>query len=901
MPRLVGRDAEVRRLTALLETSENAPHIVVLAGATGVGKSMLLNTVLDALHAQIVRAQAVVWEATWPLGVVAQLTPTVTATTEDAIQRLRLRISSSTFTVIVVEDAQWADIESLRALSSLARSLPAVALRAVFVRTDGTAGEPQLVSEFFARLSDSTIVVPRLDARATAELAASVGVSVRPLIAERLSTYTGGIARHVLALARELPPDVWTAATPELPAPRTIARSVAGALAEASASTLELVESVAVLGPSCTLADIVALSGLDDPLAIAEEAKFAGLIGIEGVEGTRRRLVMDPMVRRAVLECMGEAARSGAHQRAAEVLTDPATRLRHRAAALDSPNAALADELDEAASNSASRGNWAASAELLSLASGLTPEPELREERTLRTMDALVGSGDALAAAALVRDIDSMGETPLHHAVLGYLAIVQGKAAEAEGHLTRAWHLTDVYQDARVKAIIGQRYVLHSLAQCRATELVKWADRTVSLAPRDAPESLEARAIRGLGQSSLGQAEEALAAYKTLSEEGPRGAQSQRVVMARGWINLAIDEIDDARSELEAALPTDFLGGSLRISLWAHAWLARVHFLSGRWDDALDTAQRGLDLAARSGMTLVVPLLHWTVSQIHILRDEVAAAENSLRLGDARALDYSIMRIPAALAWATAAETRADYRGVVRVLAPFAAEAFGDMVDEPGYWPWADIYANALVMEGRHEEAESFLVPREKSARLRGHRSAIARLAYPRGRLLGARGDIGGARRCFEEALDLLADLPLDVDRARVNFAFGQTLRRAGRRRDAEVAIGEARQIFSAIGAVTYVGRCDRELNAPSAKTAAGQLASRLTVQERRVAHEVSRGRSNREIATELYISEKTVQYHLTRIFAKSGVTSRGQLASALGEDAAEASLGSSKIELPEI
>jgi DNA-binding CsgD family transcriptional regulator len=393
---------------------------------------------------------------------------------------------------------------------------------------------------------------------------------------------------------------------------------------------------------------------------------------------------------------------------------------------------------------------------------------------------------------------------------------------------------------------------------------------------------MEARAIRGLGLSALGETEAALEEYRHLAAEAFPGAQAQRVVMARGWIDLAIGEVDAGCSELESALPTDVLGGSWRISLWAHAWLARGHFLRGRWDDALEVAERGIDLASRSGMTLLLPLLHWTTSQIHALRGD-GGAEASLRRGDARPLDYSIMRVPAALAWAAEAETRGDYRSVLQALGPFAAGAFGDLVDEPGYWPWADVYANALVMEGRLAEAANFLDSREAAASL-GHRAGRARLAAPRGRLLGATGDLAGAQRVFDEALDLLAGLPLEYDRARITFAYGQTLRRGGRRRDAESVLDAARRMFSALGAQTYVARCDRELGATEA-TGDGPLTRLLTGKERLVVDLAVRGRSNREIASDLYISEKTVQFHLTRVYAKFGVKSRTALAAVWLDD----------------
>jgi DNA-binding CsgD family transcriptional regulator len=636
---------------------------------------------------------------------------------------------------------------------------------------------------------------------------------------------------------------------------------------------------VAVLGPACPVAEVAALAGLSTPLPAAEEAQAAGLLRIWEPASSTLVLTMDPLIRRAVLDRMGADARAAAHLRAAEVLPDPTDQLRHRAAALTAPDAALADELDDAAGAYAGRGNWGTAAELLGHAARLTADRARGEERTLRRIDALVAAGDVLAASALVTEVDSTAETPLHHAVLGYLAIVQGRAAEAESRLARAWALTRERPDPKVRAMIAQRFVLHSLAKCQAREILAWVDETCLSAPEGSPESLEARAIRGLGLSALGESEAALEEYRRLGAESAVGAQAQRVMMARGWIDLAIDEIDEGCSELEAALPTGVLGGSWRISLWAHAWLARGHFLRGRWEEALDVAERGIALATRSGMTLLLPLLHWTTSQIHTLRGDTEAAQISLRRGDARSLDYSMMRVPAALAWASAAETAGDYRGVLQALAPFATGAFGDLVDEPGFWPWADSYANALVMEGRHDEAETFLVPREAAAAERGHRASAARLAAPRGRLLGATGDAAGAQRVFAAALESLAGLPLDYDRARITFAYGQTLRRAGRRRDAEVVLDSARRMFAGLGATTYVARCDRELGAPAGSSDGGRLTLMLTAKERLVADQAARGRSNRQIASDLYISDKTVQYHLTRIYAKTGAPSRAALA----------------------
>lgn len=185
-------------------------------------------------------------------------------------------------------------------------------------------------------------------------------------------------------------------------------------------------------------------------------------------------------------------------------------------------------------------------------------------------------------------------------------------------------------------------------------------------------------------------------------------------------------------------------------------------------------------------------------------------------------------------------------------------------------------------MQGRLDEADRLLAPHETVARSRGHRSALARLGYARGRLLGTAGDIHSARRRFEESLDLLETTADRYDLTRVNFAYGQTLRRAGKRAEADRVIGTARDLYRALGAETYVARCDRELKAGGVRQRRGERHdAELTPQEEAVVALVIRGMTNREAAAELFISPKTVQYHLTRIYAKLGVRSRAELVAA--------------------
>jgi DNA-binding CsgD family transcriptional regulator len=369
-------------------------------------------------------------------------------------------------------------------------------------------------------------------------------------------------------------------------------------------------------------------------------------------------------------------------------------------------------------------------------------------------------------------------------------------------------------------------------------------------------------------------------AYRQAVAESPAGAQHQRSRMGLGWLHLAQDEPEAARRELEFASFTLPQAGSNRISLWALAWLARARFALGDWPGALHAVDQAEVLLGATGLDLLRPLVHWTGTQIRALRAERDEAERHLRLGGAAEHDYTVMTVPALLAQAQAAEAASDYAAVVRALAPLAERTPRADLDEPGFWPWHDVYANALVVSNRLDDAEAFLAPLEATARDRGHRSTSARLGGVRGRLLAARGDMPDAHAAFDGARDRIAGLPLPYDRARVDFAHGVTLRRAGRRREAAALLATARQAFVALGAHVDVERCDRELKTGRPAARGGDAGvDALTEQERTVAALVATGRTNSEVAASMLLSVKTVQFHLTRVYAKLGVRSRTELA----------------------
>lgn len=868
----VGRGAEIDGLRARRDAA-TGPTLLVLRGEPGIGKSTVLAQLVDE-HTRW--AAAAPWERKTPGGVLKQLSGTGGAwdPARDTTSLLS-RLDIGCPTLVVIDDAEYADPESLQALVSITRTHRDVPVTVVAGMTRPGPLLPGLLT--------AEIRLAGLDAAAIAELAADRGLVLHPTMVEALVRHTGGNPRDVTALFDEVPTGTWSRNDVRLPAPAAVVDDVRTRLTMAGAAPRALIEALAILDDDDPLDVVVALAEIDDPLAAVDAAIASGVVTTPAAltpSEVQPRLA-NPLTRSAVLEVMGLSAVAAAHRRAADIVADPARRLHHRVAATPTVDPALADELAQLARKRGNDGAWAEAAALFRQAGRLTAEPLLRDTRVTLAVDALLAAGDCIGAGALVPIVESLRETPVRNATLAYLAILRGRSAEARVRLDRAWSIVNFDRDPDTAALIAQRYVLHNLARCQGDELVEWADHAIRMAGSSSPAGVEAAVIRGLGLAWSGRPADATAEYAALTERIRFGAQAQRATMGRGWLELGLDDIGSARSDLETSVSMAQLGGSTRITLWALGWLSRTQFLTGDWDLALSTVEQGRALARSSGISLVTPLLNWTAAQIHSLRGNWDEAEHAVAESSTVAGDYEIMRIPDLLAKAQIAEATADYQKVRRTLEPLERMAADvPALTEPGWWPWVDMLANAQVIDGQLAAADALLTRFEKLAQTRGHRSAQARMKYARGRYLGAINEINPARRTFEEALALLDGLPLRYDVARVNFAYGQTLRRAGKRRAADTVMATAREIYLSLGATTYVERCERELKAGGLNaTRADREIGDLTPQEESVTTLVARGLSNREVAAELFISPKTVQYHLTRIYAKLGVRSRSELA----------------------
>ena len=348
----------------------------------------------------------------------------------------------------------------------------------------------------------------------------------------------------------------------------------------------------------------------------------------------------------------------------------------------------------------------------------------------------------------------------------------------------------------------------------------------------------------------------------------------------RGWLRFSEDDLEHGRADLEAAAASELRLGALQVSSVHLTVLARAQFASGDWADAVVSAEQALALVSETEHPHAA-FVWWSVILVPAARGDWATAEAYAARAAAEARDPVDKRVAVGMALALLASARGDHTAVLAALEPVAELSPNPAVDEPGFWPWQDLYGDALVADGRAEEADRFLAPHERLADERRRPSTIARLARVRGRIEAALGRRDAAAEAFARALEHIEPLDMPYERALVQFAHGQFLRRNGSRRAASEQLTRARETFATLRARPALERCERELVACGLKPnrRGSDQPPELTPQEQAVARLVATGRTNREVAAELLLSVKTVEVHLTRIYAKLGVSSRSQLA----------------------
>lgn len=883
--------------------------IVVVTAADGGGKSHLVDSVVAELTGVTsVLVRALPWEKDARWVVAARVLERLPRTDPDPPRRpgpaeepraeepagdavlvdalARAFVAAGPGAVVVVDDAEYADPDSLRVLASATEAAGGASVMLVLTLGSPARGPS---ADLCGSLALETVRLGALDqSEIRALVATRTGREPSAAAARRLLDYTGGEAGAVATVADQAPDSWWAAPFTAPPLPASVERETAALLEAMDPAQREIVEAAAVLSPPVTLDALATLISLRDAAtpdpalvtAAMDAAHTAELARVDLSPGAATVRFHSPLLRAAVLRGIAPSELLHLHALAARIAEDADDvdrALDHRASASTGPDADLADTLRARALAHARAGRWSPAAHAYLTASALAPGEDRARDLHIDGVDALINSGRISEARSLAQGLERVRSDPRRDAVLGSLAVHLGHAGEAQVLLERALATGGDGTPSADPVALAQKFVVHSLCEWRPSRIRHWARVVTGSGRPDQPEVEEARAIEMLGLAIEGGPDSALAVEDRLTGLAP--AVAQRFEMAAGWIALAHDDLETARRHLGSAVPTADVSGSARISIWAQAWLARTLLLRGDWDDALrvvDTAARRVDDLE---LDLLAPVVHWPGAVIRSMRGDHLGAAAHLRNLTTSADAYPVQVIPSAMARMQVAAASGDYTSVRLAAEPVVALSHRLDIDQPGYWPWHDLYSHALVLAGRLDEAVDLIGPAEKRAERQGHQSTLARLGAVRARIAAVRGDVDECNRIFRRSLDHLDGLAMPYYSARMHFGYGQTLRRAGRRREAHLALGTARDIYEQLGARAYVERCDRERRAGGVDVARTGGNSTLTPQESAVATLVAAGRTNAQAAEELFLSVKTVQYHLTRIYSKLGVSGRTELA----------------------
>jgi DNA-binding CsgD family transcriptional regulator len=639
--------------------------------------------------------------------------------------------------------------------------------------------------------------------------------------------------------------------------------------------------AASVLGQHAPMPAIASVAGLPDARSEVDAAVAAGLL-TESASASELTFT-HPLYRAAIYADLSPTSRRELHGRAAETVAGRA-RLAHRAAASLGPDEALADELEASALATVATGDLGASAWALEQAAALSPAAPDRERRLLDAAVILLNAADTTAAARVLASCQD--SSARRDAVTGLLGVFTG-SPNAEARLLAAWQAHDPETEGEIGARAATSLTNWMVLSGRPEAALSWADRAVGgTAPGSALRAM-ARTAQAYAFAAGGRSPEGLAVLGFLPVAGNEVpiAETDALIM-RGILKVYVDDLPGAIADLGVAtarlgtgLPSSYPGPCL-------AHLSEAYFRRGDWDAALTHAQLATALAQDTDRPLDLARGHARAAQVLACRGQWPAAQahvNAARAGAERLpLVYAVAT--AATAAAALAHAHGDLAGVLRATEAVRATGLVGPGGRPGIFNWRAIEADALIGLGRLDDAATMLDEFEAAIPRPGLASAALALARGRGNLAVASEDPTAAQAAFSRAHEMGPDVPMPFEHARLSLDDGRRLAAAQNRPAAVAQLENAHRLFSDLGADPYLQACATELAALQVTAATSSPAERLGLSraELAVARLVATGLTNREVASELYVSVKTVEYHLRNSYIKLDITSRRALAALL-------------------
>ena len=905
-----GRLPEMSALDAALTAARDGkPQVVLIQGEAGIGKSSLVSEFLAARQGTpVVTASGEETEAFLPYGIVQQLAAQAVAVSADALADLELLamgppadtdpllvgvellvlfsfLQGSGAVAVVIEDLQWMDLMSARALLFAIRRLSADRVLMILTCRPGGLGH---LGEGWGRFATSDrratqLTLSGLDVGelgALCRIIGRTGFSGRTF--RRLREYTGGNPMLVRALLAELGDDALNDAKFPLRAPRSFAEVIRLRLAGLSPPTRDLVAAAAVLGEHSRLVDVAALAGASAPAAGLGEAERAGILLEQETPSGWRVSFAHPLVRQAVYGDLGGERRRKLHLRAAAILGGEET-LAHRTAAAAGADPELAGDLDEAAARAVAAGHLRLAARYQQQAAEVSGRGPERDERMLASFELLLRAADVAQAEVARPTVEQLPPSARRDAALGQLAVLAGRPLDAGTLLRAAWAAHDPVADAAAGAEAAVGLGMLFGVSGSFTESTMWLDRALSSADGSEPWYDAARSVRAVPFALTGETDKALSLFGDLPERAAMvPAANTDSLTYRGVVKLwagdlhgAIEDLAQSANRVRAGLQVRFPGRPL-------GFLAEAEFRRGRWDDCHDHAELAVTLARDADRSYDLPIVHAAAAKVPACRGDWAAAVGHVEAAEEAGRAFGgFAEIFAASARSILGFARNDAEEVLYASSTALAVPEIDYYDDPSAFWWRPLQIWALVRTGELADAAAVLAMFASRAADRGEPLAQVSAAWLSGLLSMARGDLEQAERALQEGRRACRPDAFPFHRGLLELEYGRCLARLQGRKAAIAAVRAADEIFSALAARPFAQAAAVELTALGVRPRHGgdpDLPG-LTAQELRVARLVASGLSNREAAARLYLSPKTVEYHLASVFTKLGVRDRHQLA----------------------
>jgi DNA-binding CsgD family transcriptional regulator len=620
-------------------------------------------------------------------------------------------------------------------------------------------------------------------------------------------------------------------------------------------------------------------------LAAAEET---GILRVDG----HRIVFAHPLYRFAVYGAASTRRRRELHRRVAAMVVDPEERARHLALAASQPHEQVAKLLEDAAARSRSRGAPEMAAELLHLAFSLTPRsrPEDRARRKLLAAEDYLYAGDRTPARQLLEDLTTEAcSGPIRGGALRLLAQLHFDESDypaAQSLLEQS--LAEAAGDDRLTARVqlDQAWVFNEAgAPQQALPLVQavidWAersgDRQLLGSALGAQIYLGVNSGQPVDESKL---ERALA----LEDWTTRQFRGLRPSSTAAGMFLTIGNMPRARTCL-ASWRDQLIALGEEEELPALDWQAVIiACLSGEPIEAARIAQEAVAAATASDtLSLGFPLMARAHAFVYLGRLEEARADLAeARTAFGAATGSRGAAMPVAPLLAFAALSTGDMSTVHQILSPFVDDVLANGLGEPMATPASlNNEIDALVALGELDKAEQVIELLAERGRILDRPWALAHAARGRGLLLAARGDLEGAERALQEALLQHQRFDMPFELARTLLTQGQIRRRARHKRAAKESLQRAHRLFQDMGTPLWADQAQAELDRLGLRRTPGQL----TVTEHRVAQLAARGWTAKDIAAALFVSPRTVESNLARVYQKLGVSSRGELGARMTAD----------------